>query len=162
MSGRRRISSGGPWEARVDYSRAVGVGDRVWVAGTTGTHPDGTVPPEVEAQASLALEVIGRALHEAGGDRTDIVAVCAYVTRVEEWEAVTTALRGALGGTRPALTLVQVAGCCFLRTASRSRSRRCSGAERSGAGDSTSNSNSLLASIHGTQRIAAPATGATR
>lgn len=110
MTERRRISSGGPWEERVGYSRAVVVGDRVWVAGTTGTHPDGTVPPDVEAQADLALQVIGRALREAGGALTDVVAVRAYITRVEEWEAVTTALRRALGETRPALTLVQVAG----------------------------------------------------
>lgn len=107
---RRRISSGGPWEERVGYSRAVVVGDRVWVAGTTGTHPDGTVPADVAAQASLALEVIGRALREAGGELSDIVAARVYITRIEEWEAVTTALRSALGDTRPALTLVQVAG----------------------------------------------------
>ncbi len=108
--GRQRISSGGPWEERVGYSRAVVVGDRVWVAGTTGTYPDGTVPPGVDSQAALALEVIGRALREAGGELSDIVAARVYVTRIEEWEAVTGALRDALGETRPALTLVQVAG----------------------------------------------------
>lgn len=110
MTGRRRISSGGPWEQRVGYSRAVVVGDRVWVAGTTGTRPDGTVPPTVEEQTALALEVIARALTDAGGSVTDIVAARVYVTRVEEWEAVTTTLRAVLGETRPALTLVQVAG----------------------------------------------------
>lgn len=110
MTSRRRISSGGPWEERVGYSRAVVVGDRVWVAGTTGTRADGSVPPTVEEQAALAFEVIGRALAQAGGTLADIVAARVYVTRIEEWEAVTTALRAALGETRPALTLVQVAG----------------------------------------------------
>jgi enamine deaminase RidA (YjgF/YER057c/UK114 family) len=110
LTERRRISSGGPWEERVGYSRAVVVGDRAWVAGTTGTHPDGTVPPDVEAQTTLALEVIGRALTEAGGGLADIVTMRVYVTRVEEWEAVTAAIRRALGETRPAMTLVQVAG----------------------------------------------------
>lgn len=107
---KRRISSGGPWEERVGYSRAVVVGEHVWVAGTTGTHPDGTVPTDVGEQTTLALEVIGRALRDAGGDLGDIVSARVYVTRIEEWEAVTTALRTALGETQPALTLVQVAG----------------------------------------------------
>ncbi|MCC6236093.1 MAG: RidA family protein [Dehalococcoidia bacterium] len=110
MTERRRISSGGPWEERVGYSRAVVVGDRAWVAGTTGTRPDGTVPATVEEQTALALEVIARALGEAGGSVTDIVTARVYITRVEEWEAVTSALRAVLGETRPALTLVQVAG----------------------------------------------------
>lgn len=110
MTLRRRISSGGPWEERVGYSRAVVVGDRIWVAGTTGTRPDGTVPSGVEEQVALALEVIARALGEAGGSVADIVAVRLYITRIEEWESVTTAVRAVLGETQPAMTLVQVAG----------------------------------------------------
>ena len=110
MTERRRISSGGPWEERVGYSRAVVVGDRVWVAGTTGTRPDGSVPPSVADQVALALEVIARALGEAGGGVADIVAARVYITRIEEWEAVTDAIRAVLGETRPAMTLVQVAG----------------------------------------------------
>lgn len=92
------------------YSRAVVVGDRVWVAGTTGTRPDGSVPPTVAEQVTLALEVIARALAEAGGSVADIVAARVYITRIEEWQAVTDAIRAVLGETRPAMTLVQVAG----------------------------------------------------
>jgi len=110
MAGRRRISSGGPWEERVGYSRAVVVGDLAWVSGTTGTRPDGTVPKGVAEQTSLALDIIEGALREAGGSLADVVAARVYLTRIEEWEAVTETTRPRLGIARPAMTLVQVAG----------------------------------------------------
>lgn len=106
---RRNISSGGPWEERVGYSRAVVVGEHAWVAGTTGTMPDGTVPEDVAAQTALALDVIERALVEAGGALADVVAARVYVTDIEEWESVIEVTRPRLGIARPAFTLVQVA-----------------------------------------------------
>jgi enamine deaminase RidA (YjgF/YER057c/UK114 family) len=109
VSGRQHVSSGGPWEERVGYSRAVRVGDRVWVAGTTGTHDDGGVPPDVMSQARVALRVIGRALEEAGASLGDVVAVRVYVTDIEQWESVAAALREQLAVARPAMTMVQVA-----------------------------------------------------
>ena len=87
--GRTRISSGGPWEERVGYSRAVRVDDRIWVSGTTGTHADGTVPDGAAEQARLALETIGSALVEAGASLDDVVAARVYVTDIEQWESVT-------------------------------------------------------------------------
>ena len=92
------------------YSRAVVVGDHAWVAGTTGTRPDGTVPEDVASQTALALDVIEGALREAGGSLADVVAARVYVTRIEEWEAVVEVTRPRLGVARPAMTLVQVAG----------------------------------------------------
>ncbi|MEZ4553754.1 MAG: Rid family hydrolase [Dehalococcoidia bacterium] len=108
MSGRQRISSGGPWEARVGYSRAIRVGSHVWVSGTTGTRTDGTVPESAADQARLALETIERALADAGAAVADVVRVRVYVTDIEEWESVADALVARFGEVRPAMTMVEV------------------------------------------------------
>jgi len=109
VSERTRVSSGGPWEDRVGYSRAVRVGDRVWVSGTTGTQNDGTVPTGTEAQARLALDTIEQALIEAGASIADVVAVRTYVIDINEWERVADALRDRFNDVRPAMTMVEVA-----------------------------------------------------
>jgi enamine deaminase RidA (YjgF/YER057c/UK114 family) len=75
---RQHISSGSPWEAEVGYSRAVRVGDRVFVAGTAPQWPDGHVEPDIEAQVRRCFEIIGEALAEAGGSLDDVVRTRAY------------------------------------------------------------------------------------
>lgn len=112
MSGpRRRVSSGGPWEARVGYSRAVRVGPHVWVAGTTAMTPTGLVGRgDAYRQARQALETIERALGEAGSTLADVVRTRMYVTDLARWEEVGRAHGEAFGEIRPAATLVQVAG----------------------------------------------------
>ena len=109
MSGRTRISSGSPWESRIGYSRAVRVGDHVWVSGTTGTHPDGTVPEGAINQTRVALGVMQKALQEAGASMNDVVVVRAYLVDISEWEAIGSALGEKFGEVRPALLMVQVA-----------------------------------------------------
>jgi enamine deaminase RidA (YjgF/YER057c/UK114 family) len=106
---RQRVSSGGPWENRVGYSRAVRVGDHIWVAGTTGSTSDGTVPFDVTSQTARALDTIEAALAEAGASLTEVVAARIYVTDIEQWQAVAEVLRDRLGSARPAMTMVQVA-----------------------------------------------------
>jgi len=105
---RTLVSSGGPWEERVGYSRAVRVDDHVWVSGTTGTRPDGTIPDGIEAQARLALETIEQSLIDAGASIADVVAVRIYVVDIEEWERVGDALRDRFGDVRPAMAMVEV------------------------------------------------------
>jgi enamine deaminase RidA (YjgF/YER057c/UK114 family) len=84
MSERRRISSGGPWEAVAGYSRAIVVGDSCWVAGTTDAGPDGQSlhPGDVAAQARAVLEIIERALAEAGFGLADVVRTRMFVTDI--------------------------------------------------------------------------------
>ncbi|MQA00465.1 MAG: RidA family protein [Dehalococcoidia bacterium] len=105
---RQRISSGGPWEERIGYSRAVRVGDRVSVSGTTGTRNDGSVPETPVAQARLALETIAAALEEAGASLDEVVRARFFVTDVAEWDAMVPAVRECFGHARPAMTMVQV------------------------------------------------------
>ena len=110
MTGRRLISSGGPFEASVGYSRAVVVGDACWVAGTTDAGPDGRSlhPRDPAAQARAAFGIIERALAEAGFALTDVVRTRMFVTDIATAGEVT-AVHGAIfGDIRPAATLVEV------------------------------------------------------
>lgn len=108
MSERQHVSSGGPWEDRIGYSRAVRVDDHVWVSGTTGTHPDGTIPDGTYAQTRLALAIIEAALREAGASADEAVRVRIFVTDIEEWEAVGVLLNEHFGRAKPAMTMVEV------------------------------------------------------
>ncbi len=108
MPERQRISSGGPWEDRIGYSRAVRVGDRVWVSGTTGTHPDGTIPEGTEAQARLALDTIEAALREAGATCDEAVRVRIFVTDISEWQVVGALLHERFSRAKPAMSMLEV------------------------------------------------------
>jgi enamine deaminase RidA (YjgF/YER057c/UK114 family) len=107
---RQRISSGGPWEATVGYSRAIRVGRRVYVAGTTAVGPDGTLigPGDPAAQTRQAFAVIEQALHAAGARLSDVVRTRFFVTDISRWEEYTRVHRELFGETRPAATMVEV------------------------------------------------------
>ena len=105
---RTRISSGTPYEALAGYSRAVRVGDRVLVSGTTATGPDGPVAVgDPAGQARFVLDRIERALVEAGATMRDVVRTRIFVRHIEDWEAVARVHGERFGEVRPANTLVQ-------------------------------------------------------
>ena len=111
MSERRRISSGGPWEASAGYSRAVVVGDACYVSGTTDAGPDGRSrnPGDAGAQARAVFTIIERALGEAGFGLADVVRTRMFVVRIEDAPAVTAVHGELFAEVRPAATLVGVA-----------------------------------------------------
>lgn len=108
---RIRYASGTPWEPKVGYSRAVRVGSRIYVSGTTATAPDGSIVGlgDAYAQTVQALDNIERALTALGSRRADIVRVRVFVTNIGDFEAIARALGERFGEVRPAATLVQVA-----------------------------------------------------
>jgi enamine deaminase RidA (YjgF/YER057c/UK114 family) len=108
---RRRVSSGGPWEERYGYSRAIVIGDACHVSGTTDAGPDGRSrhPGNAAAQARAALEIIDRALADAGFSRADVVRTRMYLTDPADAAAVGEVHGEWFRHVRPAATLVVVA-----------------------------------------------------
>ena len=107
---RQNISSGGPWEAVVGYSRAVRIGGTVAVSGTTSANPDGTIDGvgDPYEQARRCFEIIERALAEAGAALSDVIRTRMYVIDISHWEEVSRAHAEFFAEVRPAATMVQV------------------------------------------------------
>ena len=107
--GRTNISSGGPLEATVGYSRAVRVGDHVVVAGTTTLSPDGVDHPgDCYMQARAVLRLIEESLGHAGAALDDVVRTRAFLTDMSTAEDYGRAHGEVFGDIRPAATLVEV------------------------------------------------------
>ncbi|EET47934.1 Rid family hydrolase [Thalassobium sp. R2A62] len=105
----KRIHSGGAFEAKIGYCRAVVAGDWVHVAGTVSAPAaeTGEPPTDVVAQCESALAIIKAALAEAGAGLGDVVRVNYYLPTAADFEACWPALRAAFGDAPPAATMVE-------------------------------------------------------
>lgn len=107
---RQRISSGTPWETSVGYSRAVRVGNHIFVSGTTASNDEGDTVHKGDpyAQARFALKKIESALQEVGAEMTDVVRTRIFVTDIRQWEEVGRAHGEFFQSIQPAATMVEV------------------------------------------------------
>jgi len=103
---RTNISSGGAYESVFGYSRAVRFGNDVHVSGTCA--PASHEKSDAYAQARAALEIIEKALSEAGASASDVVRTVVYLRDINDAEAVARAHLETFDKVRPASTLIQV------------------------------------------------------
>lgn len=108
---RVNIASGSHWEPLRGYSRAVRVGDMLYISGTTATDGKGDVhaPNEPYEQTRYVINFVKQILTQAGFKMTDIVRTRLYVTNLNYWEDYARAHREAFEMIRPASSIVQVA-----------------------------------------------------
>ncbi|MEI6406364.1 MAG: RidA family protein [Actinomycetes bacterium] len=113
MSADKLISSGGPWEASIGYSRAVVAGEYVHVSGSTAT-VDGELQHEGDAygQTLVAFGVIAKALAQVDYTLTDVVRTRIYLSDEADMDAVGKAHGELFGSIRPAATML--AGIKFI------------------------------------------------
>ena len=109
MMQRQLISSGTKWESIVGYSRALRVGNLVFVAGTTATDENNqVVGTDVYTQTRFILQKIERALKEAGASMADVVRTRTFTTDISQWEEFGRAHGEFFRDVRPVSTLVEV------------------------------------------------------
>jgi enamine deaminase RidA (YjgF/YER057c/UK114 family) len=108
---RENSSSSSPYEDRVGYSRAVRVGDAVWVAGTTATVNGEVVGVgDPYEQARVAFGIAIEALRAAGLEAEDVVRTRMYVIDIAHFDEVGRAHKELFDEIRPVATMVQVSG----------------------------------------------------
>ena len=107
---RNSVPTGNPWGDIVGYSRAVRVGNLVFVSGTTASGPEGQAlhPGEPGPQTRLILDRIDAALAKLGASLKDVVETRIYVRDIGQWEAVGRVHGEVFADIRPATTLVEV------------------------------------------------------
>jgi enamine deaminase RidA (YjgF/YER057c/UK114 family) len=106
---RQNVSTGGPWEAKIGYSRAVRVGSSLYVSGSTAMTSSGLVGKgDPYAQTIQTFKTIEAALKQAGASLNDVVRTRIYMANIDQWQEVGRAHGEIFGNIRPATTMVEV------------------------------------------------------
>ena len=116
MAADKTISSGGPWEESIGYSRAVVAGPYIHVSGSTAT-VNGVLQHEGDAygQAKVAFQVIEKALLLGGHSLQDVVRTRMYLANAQDMDAVGRVHGELFSAIRPAATML--AGIKFINEA---------------------------------------------
>jgi enamine deaminase RidA (YjgF/YER057c/UK114 family) len=107
---REKFSTASKWEPIVGYSRAVRVGNQIFVTGTTATDEAGKIVggDDLYLQSKQALSNIERVLKRAGATMKDVVRTRIFVTDISRWEQVGKAHHEFFANVLPATTMVEV------------------------------------------------------
>ena len=109
---RRNISSGSPFEGPIGFSRAVRIGNVIAVSGTAAIAPDGSTTHlnDVYGQTRTCIEIMKKAIEEAGGQLENVIRTRIMLTDISRWEEAARAHGEFFSKIRPACTFVKVKG----------------------------------------------------
>jgi len=107
---KQSYSSGAKWESVVGYSRAIRLGNQIFVTGTTATNDEGEIVGVGDgyAQAVQVLQNIERALTALGASFKDVVRTRMFVTDISLWEEFGRAHGEIFKDIKPCTTMVEV------------------------------------------------------
>ncbi len=110
MAERIYISSGTIWETKVGYSRAVKMGNQIFISGTTAVRDDGSIVGggNPYTQSLYILEKIEKFLEGASAGINDIVRTRIFVTNIIDWEEIGRAHGKYFSKVKPAVTTVEI------------------------------------------------------
>ncbi|WP_028778658.1 RidA family protein [Shimazuella kribbensis] len=108
---RQKVFTGSPWEALVGYCRAIRIGNRIEVAGTTAMK-DGKVVGVGNAyeQTRFILVTIEGALKELGSSMSDVVRTRMFVTDISQWEEIGKAHGEFFKDIQPVASMIEIKG----------------------------------------------------
>lgn len=108
---RVNVSSGSVYEPIIGFSRAVRIGNIVAIGGTTaGSGGKKAAVGDPAAQTRATLEVIAKALADAGASLKDVIRTRVYLVDVSHWEEVGRVHGEFFGDIRPASSMLEVSG----------------------------------------------------
>jgi enamine deaminase RidA (YjgF/YER057c/UK114 family) len=109
-AGRSRVDTGSVWEGICGYSRALRIGDRILVSGTTATHGSGEIvcKGDPAGQTVYILDKIAASIRVLGGSIDDVVRTRVYLKDAKLWEPVARVHGRYFGSIRPANTLIEI------------------------------------------------------
>tara|TARA_R110002096_G_scaffold161007_3_gene327392 strand:- start:38273 stop:38662 length:390 start_codon:yes stop_codon:yes gene_type:complete len=110
MSEKIRVKTGTEWEPLVGYCRAVRVGPQIAVSGSAPVDENGELfgAGDMYRQTYRCIEIIAKALQDAGADLQDVVRTRIFVTDIDRWEDVAKAHREFFSDVMPACSMVEV------------------------------------------------------
>jgi aryl-alcohol dehydrogenase-like predicted oxidoreductase/enamine deaminase RidA (YjgF/YER057c/UK114 family) len=111
QTGRLRVDSGSLWEPIAGYSRAMKIGNRVLVSGTTATHGNGTMvcPGDPAGQTVYILDKIAASLSALGAGLSDVIRTRIYIRDAGQWEPVARVHGRYFADVRPVNTMLESA-----------------------------------------------------
>lgn len=103
---RQLISSGSPFEGEIGFSRAVRHGDRIEVSGTAPIKDGKVAGSDAYTQTRAALEIIVKAVEDAGGTAASIIRTRIFLTDMSTWKEAARAHGELFGDIRPACSFI--------------------------------------------------------
>jgi enamine deaminase RidA (YjgF/YER057c/UK114 family) len=109
---RLNVSSGSAYEKPIGFSRAVRIGNIISVSGTAPIGPDGNTsyPGDLYHQTIRCIEIIKKAIMDAGGQLDNVIRTRVFLKDISEWEKAAKAHGEYFTNIRPACTFVEIKG----------------------------------------------------